>query len=276
MIYDLAWQNNFYREINQPEAQIDIAKAALHIAQSSYPFLDLVLYLQELEEIAEVVASKLPMDRYPLKVIKIINEYLFEDLGFQGNQEDYYNLDNSFLNRVLETRRGIPLTLSLVYLEVAKRLQFPMVGIGMPGHFLIRPDFPEAEIFVDAFNQGEILFPQDCEAKLQQIYGQQVNLEQRFLTPVSGKQMLARMLTNLKFIYLQSQDFNQAIATIGGILMLFPEQPRERRDRGLLYFHLGDWQEAEKELATYLNLEPDGKDVEQIRHLLSQINRFTR
>jgi regulator of sirC expression with transglutaminase-like and TPR domain len=204
--------DQFLVEIDQADQAINLAKAALHIAQIEYPDLDIDRYLGILELMAQKVAQRLPASRYPLKVIQAINQYLFTDLQFYGNEHDYYNPRNSFLNDVLDLKTGIPLTLALVYLEIAKRIDFPMVGIGMPGHFLIRPNFADSEIFVDAFDRGEILFAEDCRQKLMNIYQQDIPvLPPEILQPVTNRQILFRMLNNLQSIYLSQPDFDRAL-----------------------------------------------------------------
>ncbi|HHP7231233.1 MAG TPA: SirB1 family protein [Xenococcaceae cyanobacterium] len=270
MDYQIAWQN-FEQEINQADRDINLTKAALYLAQAEYSYLDVEAYLAKLEVIAHQIEPKLPASRYPLKVIQIINNYLYQELGFRGNSENYYDPKNSFSNQVIERRLGIPISLAVVYLDIAKHLNFPMVGIGMPGHFIIRPDFEDAGIFVDVFNQGEILFPQDCEAKLQQLYLQPVKLKPQFLNAVSKHQILLRMLTNLKQIYLHQRDFYRAIATINGMLILSPENPYELRDRGLLYYELNQWSETIKDLECYLAILPNAEDAPMIKLLLNKI-----
>ncbi len=264
-------RQNFINEVNQPESQINLAKAALYIAAEEYPDLDIEEYLNALATMAAEIQERLPTPRYPLKVIQSINEYLYKDLGFQGNTENYYDPRNSFLNEVIDRRVGIPITLSLVYLEIAKRLDFPMVGIGMPGHFLIRPEFEEAGIFVDAFHQGEVLFPEDCQERLQTIYGQPVPLLPQFLEPIRPVLFLMRMLTNLKIIYLNQQDANRALAVIERLLILYPEVASEWRDRGLIQYQLGSWDLAQENLQTYLNLAPMAEDATVIEQLLIQL-----
>jgi regulator of sirC expression with transglutaminase-like and TPR domain len=203
----------FIAEIDRPDERIDVAKAALHIAQIEYPDLDIVPYLDRLDTMAREVTAKLPADRYPLKVVQIINSYLYEELNFRGNESDYYNPRNSFLNDVLDRHTGIPITLALVYLEITKRIEFPMVGIGMPGHFIIRPNFPDAGIFVDAFNRGEILFVEDCRQKLMSLYQQDIPfVPPEVLQPVSNRQILFRMLNNLQAVYLSQPNFDRALA----------------------------------------------------------------
>jgi regulator of sirC expression with transglutaminase-like and TPR domain len=202
----------FLIEIDRADHEINLARAALTIAQIEYPDLDIDRYLQVLATMAQEVAQRLPTTRYPLKVIQTINQYLFIDLNFQGNEHDYYNPRNSFLNDVLDLKTGIPLTLAIVYLEIAKRIDFPMVGIGMPGHFLIRPNFADSEIFVDAFDRGEILFAEDCRQKLMNIYQQDIpTLPPEILQPVTNRQILFRMLNNLQSIYLNQPDFDRAL-----------------------------------------------------------------
>ena len=263
----------FYREINQPDGSIDLAKASLYIALEEYQNCDPEEYLNALDAMAEEVRDRLPVQNYPLRIIQTINRYLYEDLGFSGNEADYYDPRNSFLNEVIDRRCGIPITLSLVYLEIAKRIEFPMVGIGMPGHFLIKPDFEDAGIFVDAFNGGEILFPEDCKTRLYQIYGQPLDLPARFFAPVSAKQLLGRMLGNLKAIYLNQQDSIRVLAAIDRILLLFPNALGELRDRGIIYYQIGQLTQARRDLETYLTNAPHAEDAAAIRKLLARLDR---
>lgn len=280
----------FYQEIHQNDEDIDLGKAALYIAGEEYPHLDYEEYLNALDVMAAEVAERLPQEHYPLRVIQTINNYLYDDLGFRGNEEDYYNPRNSFLNYVIEKRRGIPITLSLVYLEIARRIDFPMVGIGMPGHFLIRPDFEDAGIFVDAFHRGEVLFPDDCQRFInrvspenlrqgtRQVYRNPVSglspvqWQSEFLAPVSKRQFLARMLGNLKMIYLQTGELGKCLGAVERILLLFPNAPLELRDRGLLYCQGHRPTEARSDLETYLRLLPDAPDASIIRQVLDKIN----
>jgi len=264
----------FYQEISQPNEQIDLARAALYIAQEEYPDLEPGEYLNALDTMAAEVKERLPAERYPLRIIQSINEYLYDDLGFVGNTDDYYDPRNSYFNEVIDRRTGIPITLALVYLEVARRIDFPMVGVGMPGHFLIRPEFEDVGIFVDAFDGGKILFPEDCQERLTQIYRQPVTLQSSFLESVTSQQFLARMLTNLKFIYLQREELELAMAAVERILLLFPGMPIEFRDRGLIYYQMGRWVAAGDDFETYLAKVPNAEDAPVIRRLLNQLGRI--
>jgi len=262
----------FEEEINQPDHQINLAAAALYIAQEEEPNLKPEQYLNALDAMANQVQERLPTQLYPLRIIQTINAYLYDHLKFSGNTADYYDSRNSFLNHVIDRRTGIPIALSLVYLEIAQRIAFPMVGVGMPGHFLIRPDFEDAGIYVDAFNQGEILFPEDCQNRLSQIYGQPVELQPSFLAPVSRQQFLGRMLSNLKAIYLNQGDKMRTLAASERILLLFPDAIGERRDRGILYYQLGRWLEARLDLEMYLMNILDAEDAAIIRLLLERMS----
>ncbi|XHX80773.1 MAG: SirB1 family protein [Stenomitos frigidus ULC029] len=263
----------FQREVQQPDEQIHLERAALYYAQEEYPELDVEAYLNALETMAAAVKKQLPTEFYPLKIIQTINRYLYDDLGFVGNTTAYYDPRNSFLNEVIDRRTGIPITLSLVYLAIARRVGLPMVGVNMPGHFLLRPDLEDVEICVDPFHRGEILFPQDCEDRLAQVYGHPVALKPSFLQAVTTRQYLTRMLTNLKVTYIDRGRFSQALATVDRLLLLLPNAPLELRDRGILYYRLDRLTEAQQDLETYLALVPAAAEAPAIRELLATIRQ---
>ncbi|WAL60677.1 SirB1 family protein [Thermocoleostomius sinensis] len=272
MDFPLARQR-FYQEIRQPQEQIDLAKAALFLAQEEYPTLEPEDYLALLDQMALDIKERLPSNHYPLRIIQTINHYLFEELQFYGNAEDYYDPRNSYLNQVLDRHTGIPITLSLIYLEVAKRIDFPMVGIGMPGHFLIRPAIGDMQIFVDPFNRGEVLFAEDCQERLKQLFGEPIALRPEFLEAVDARYFLLRMLTNLKAIYLQQRDLTRLLAVIERMLLIHPNAPLAQRERGLLYYQLGRWTEAAQDLESYLSQIPMAEDASLMQELLRRMGR---
>lgn len=261
------------QELQKPEDQVNLARAALYLAQEDYPDLDTAAQLAILDGMAESLRETLPQEPYPLKIIRALNHFMFEELGFTGNVGNYYDPRNSFLNEVLARRTGIPITLSLVYLELAKRIDFPMVGVGMPGHFLIRPTVDEMDIFVDPFRGGEILFVEDCSARFKQMFGDAARLNLSHLEPISPTGFLVRMLTNLKMIYLQQRDVLQALDAIDRILMIYPESVTELRDRGLIYYQQGELSKAYLDLEHYLFEKPDAMDAYEIRQVMHQIER---
>jgi regulator of sirC expression with transglutaminase-like and TPR domain len=251
-------------------------RAALYIAQEEYPLLNPEKYLGTLNDFAQRVDHQLPSERYPLRLLRTINQVLFQELGFHGNETSYYDPRNSYLNEVIERRTGIPITLSLIYLYVAEQLDFPMVGIGMPGHFLVQPKFDDVGIYVDPFHQGEILFPEDCQARLTEIYGVHVTMQPHYLSPVSSPQFLFRILTNLKHVYLNRGDLVKGLAAVERILMLDPDDLTNCRDFGLICYQLGRWGQARKSLTKYLHLcsrhpEQAHQDLYTIQQLLERL-----
>jgi regulator of sirC expression with transglutaminase-like and TPR domain len=261
-------------ELAKPDDELDLAVAALAIAQEEYPHLDSTAYLDKLDQMGQELATRLPDNRYPLKVIQALNHYLFSELNFQGNQRDYYDPRNSFLNDVLDRRKGIPISLALVYLELAKRVDFPMAGVGMPGHFLVRPTVEDMAIFVDVFHQGEVMFEEDCRTLMGQLYGDGARLRpEEHLAPLGPRPLLVRMLTNLKGIYLHHQDIPRALAAIDRILLIRPDSLLDRRDRGLIHYRLGQLATAQADLQHYLQACPDAPDAFEVQQLLQQIER---
>lgn len=261
----------FTQEIQQPEAQINLERAALYIAQEEYPMLEVEAYLNGLDTMAADVLEQLPAEQYPLKVLRTINQYLFEELGFTGNRSEYYDPRNSFLNDVIDRRTGIPITLSLVYLAIAERIGFPMIGVNMPGHFLIRPAVDEMEIFVDPFHQGEILFPQDCEELLVKVFDRRVELRPEYVESVGNRQFLGRLLTNLKVIYINQKTFQKALDALDRILLLFPESALELRDRGVLNYRLHRYTAARQDFQQYLAIAPQAEDAQLIQEILDDL-----
>ena len=263
----------FYQEVQKADGRINLAAAALYIAQEEYWDMDPSRYLEALDDMASAVRSRLPARRYPLKVIQAINDYLFTDLKFTGNIKDYYSADNSHLNCVIDRRIGIPISLSLVYLEIAHRLRFPMVGVGMPGHFLVRPVIEEMEVFVDPFHQGEVLFLADCKQKFHQLFPHS-QWKSEFLSGVMPKPFLARMLMNLKAIYIQQEADAEAVSVLDKLLILMPEAAGQMRDRGLLHHRMLNYELARHGLKGYLRSQPNAPDGDRIQLLLESFNSF--
>ncbi|MEL7224704.1 MAG: tetratricopeptide repeat protein [Cyanobacteria bacterium J06576_12] len=262
----------FYQEVQKADGRINLAAAALYIAQEEHWHIDPSRYVKALDDMADAVRSRLPPRRYPLKVIKTINSYLFEELQFRGNTKDYYNPDNSYLNCVIDRRIGIPISLSLVYLEIAHRLRFPMVGVGMPGHFLVRPVVEEMEVFVDPFHQGEVLFLADCKDRFHQLFPNS-QWQPEFLSGVMPKLFLARILMNLKAIYMQQEADAEAVSVLDKLLILQPGAAGQMRDRGLLHHRMKQYDLARHDLKGYLRSQPGAPDGRQIQQILESINR---
>ncbi|NJK59661.1 MAG: tetratricopeptide repeat protein [Oscillatoriales cyanobacterium SM2_1_8] len=246
-------------------------EGALAIAWEEYPTIDLAIARQQMDEMAAVLRSRLAEVSYPLRQVREVGNYLFEELGFRGNEADYYHPRNSFITDVLRDRLGIPISLSLLYLVLGERIGLPFAGIGLPGHFIVRPCHPDLEIFVDPFYGGEILFPEDCGDRLREIYRERVTLRPEYLQPVSGRQILERMLGNLKGIYLQRQEARKALAATERLLALNQNAPQHWRDCGLLHYQLADGMQAKRYLQEYLGLAPEAPDREIVTALVREL-----
>lgn len=267
-------RKTFEQLVTLPDSAIPLAEAALLMACEEYPQLELSPYLDKLDHMANMVQESLRAADPPIQTVKKINTVLFETLGFRGNTEDYYDPRNSFFNDVLDRRVGIPITLSTVYLEVARRLKFPIVGVGMPGHFIVKFADRDEEFFLDPFNHGEILTREDCQRRLHEMYGDSLEFHDRLLARVTNRQILSRMLNNLKLIYLKAQAFDKGLAIVDMMLMANPDDFEQFRDRGLLRLQLRQFEPATKDLRQYLNSVPAAHDREEIENHLKDLNRI--
>ncbi|HWP35137.1 MAG TPA: transglutaminase-like domain-containing protein [Thermodesulfobacteriota bacterium] len=261
----------------RPDAEIDLAEAALVVAQEEYPDLDVKAYLRRLEELGDGARSRVGAAAIvargglgPRDVVERLSRYLYDECGFRGNREAYYDPRNSYLNEVLDRRTGIPITLALVYIEVGRRVGLPLVGIGFPGHFLVGCDAPGGRLLIDPFDRGSLLTEADCAAMLSRLHGHPVPLARHLLAPVGPRLFLVRMLRNLKAIYLERDDLARALAAVERILLLLPDAAEERRDRGLIHLKRQAFSLAAADLDAYLAARPQAADREQVaRYLLT-------
>lgn len=249
------------------EQPINIAYAALLVADEVYPNLDIDSYLLRLDDMAEVVRSRLA-HCHPVKILK---DFLFGELGFRGNSDDFFDPRNSYLNQVLDRRTGIPITLSVIYLELAQRLQLPIVGIGLPGHFILRYDGDKEPLYMDPFNGGVTMSTHDCRQRVADISNGRLRFKPTFLAPVSPRQILTRMLRNLKGIYVSRADFDSALSVVEKLILLNPSAAEEIRDLGVLHYYAGHLLKAIGCLERYLQQRPDAEDLETVQHNLSII-----
>jgi len=224
----------FTHMVQRSDEEIDLAAAALLIAEEEYPGLDVASYVGKLDRLASGVRKRLPTRvpaEEPAAAIRALNGYLFEDEGFHGNQKDYYDPRNSFLNEVLDRRTGIPITMSIVYIEVARRIGFELEGVGFPGHFLVKYAGIRSTIVIDPFFQGKTLDADDLRQMLSTVHGRPVALELRHLNGVGKKQILARVLQNLRSVYADRGDTARALSAIDRLLILDPEDSNALRER---------------------------------------------
>ncbi len=254
-----------------PDERINLAEAALLIAQEEYPSLDIAAYLRRLDDLAGAARAEVRRELSPAEQISRLNDFLFVERGFTGNNDDYYNPRNSFLNDVLDRHTGIPITLTLVYTEVAQRLDLPVYGVSFPGHFLAKC-VGDAEIIIDPFF-GTVITTEECTQRLQGIYGADAQFDRRLLRPASPREILVRLLSNLKQVYVHTSEFTRALACVDRILLLAPDTPRELRDRGILYQRLECFAAALQDFERYLHLAPDDEAAHLIRDLLPELHR---
>jgi regulator of sirC expression with transglutaminase-like and TPR domain len=266
-------RKTFQQLVTLPDSAIPLAEAALILACEEYPQLEISPYLDMLDNMAEMAAQKLLPADSPVETIRKINTVLFEIFEFRGATDDYYDPRNSFFNDVLDRRIGIPITLSTVYMEVSRRLNFPIVGVGMPGHFIVKYSGLE-EFFLDPFNRGEILTRDDCRNRIQERYGDSVEFSDRMLGRVTHRQILSRMLNNLKEIYLKAHAFDKGLAIVDMMLMVDPEEIPQFRDRGLLRLQLRQFAGAAHDLEHYVRHSPAADDREEIESHLKELRRI--
>ena len=261
----------FRQAIDRPEDKIDLGRAALTIALSNYPNLDIAQYLGRIDQLAVEAASHGGAEADVYRAVAALNYVLFSQHGYRGNAGDYYDPRNSFLNEVIERKVGIPITLSVLYLEVAQRVGLALEGVNFPGHFLVKHESDGVEIFIDPFHAGELKTREDLSAMLDRLNGAKVTFRPEFLATAGKKQILKRMLGNLKAIYLREGDFGQALSVFDRSIILDPVAAEEVRDRGLVYLELESFTQAREDFETYLKLAPDARDASAIREQLVRL-----
>ena len=259
----------------RPEEEIDLAEAALVIAAEEYPGLDVLHYLGLIADMAATLKRRLRGDISTPETIIALNRYLFEELGFSGNAADYYDARNSFLNEVLDRRLGIPITLSMVYVEIGQRLGLGLRGVSFPGHFLVKCIVRDGAIVLDPYANGASLGLDDLRQRLRVLRSGAAEASdedvRRMLVPARKKEILVRVLRNLKSIYLQKQDLARALSASARIVLLDPRGAEEYRDRGEIYFDLECFRAALADYQQYLTLRPKAEDADAVRDRIAEL-----
>jgi regulator of sirC expression with transglutaminase-like and TPR domain len=261
--------------IEGPEADIPLTEAALLIAAHRYPDLDVRHYLDVIEEFGSALAARVDSDSSPADRVVALNHYLFDELGFKPNAEDYYDPRNSYLNQVVDRRTGIPITLSLVYMALGRHVGLTFKGVCYPGHFLVKCALPDGMIVLDPFSKGQSLGISDLQNRLREARGGEVSraIVAGLLITASKREILLRMLRNLKAIYLGSNDLDNAITIMNWIVVADPGQATEIRDRGLIYQELECFRAAVSDFERYLELDPGSSDGDAIRSKVIELRR---
>jgi regulator of sirC expression with transglutaminase-like and TPR domain len=261
---------DFIQMLRRPEPAIELARAALLIAAESDPDVDVDGELRTLGSWAEELARRLDPEWNNLQKLARLRSFLFEELGFRGDRQDYFSPSNSLLHEVLKRRLGIPLTLSIVFLEVGWGVGIPLEGVDFPGHFMVRLTGEPRDLVLDPFRRGMSVHEEDCRHILLETTGGRLEFDARLLASVGKRGMIVRLLNNLKSAYLRRGQDALALAVVDRLLLLDPDNAEETRDRGLLLFRLGQYGRALECLRAYLDALPAAHDRTTIeRHVLA-------
>lgn len=264
----------YFATLVQQEDSIPLFEAALSIAQDIDPELDLSALQTETDTLAARLQQRLPADASSLQKLRLLNHYFYNELGFSGNVNDYYNPDNSYLHRVLHTRRGIPISLAVLYMELARQIELDVQGISFPGHFLMKLSVQSGQVVLDPFN-GTSLSREELEERiepyiLQQEFPDDFQLG-AYLASASARDILVRMLRNLKALFMQHKRWQRLLAVQERLLILLPHDITERRDRGLAFAHLDCPQAALQDLEAYLAQRPYAMDASAVQARLPEL-----
>ncbi len=261
--------------VSGPDEEISLAEAALLIAGHVYPDLNVAAYLSRIEELAYRLRLRIAEDETITGRISALNQYLFGDLGFAPNLEDYYDPRNSFLNEVLERRTGIPITLCVIYIELGRKIGLPLQGVSFPGHFLVKCAVPEGAVVLDPYSGGISLGLNDLQKRLRDVRGGEVSraIVAELLVPASNKEIIVRLLRNLKAIYLRQHDLDNALPIMNWIITIVPDQVPELRDRGMIYQELECFRAALADFEEYLKRSPSCDDADDIRGRIIELRR---
>ncbi len=259
------------------EQELNLAEAALLIARGEYPALDVEAYLRQIDELATGVQQRLPAQAGLEDTLVALNQFLFVEQGFSGDMDNYDDPRNSFLNEVLDRKRGIPITLSILYLEVGRRLGLPLKGVSFPGHFLVKFSTREGEVVLDPFSGGCLMSKEDLEQMLEDTFGAAeaayAPLE-RLLISANKKEILVRMLRSLKGTYLRRERHDKALTVVNQILLIQPDQPDEVRDRGRIYEHLECYRAALENYQSYLTQRPGAGDAPEVHKRIAELKQI--
>ena len=253
-----------------PDGSIDLARAALAVARLEHPDLDEDFELKRLDVLAGRAGAGRRADAAALEKLR---RFLFEEEGFRGNDGEYYDPRNSCLNDVLDRKLGIPITLSVLTMEVGRRVGIEIAGVGLPGHFIVSASVGGKPVLLDPFHGGAVLTPADAADVAARAVGRPVKLEEAHWTPCSRRQIVVRMLRNLKTIYARDKDWDRALGVIERLLLIDAEAPTHLRDRGTVLVKAGRLWEGAAEWESYLSRYPHAQDAESFRQELRKVRQ---
>jgi regulator of sirC expression with transglutaminase-like and TPR domain len=278
--YSVPSSLEYFASLVQSDDHFPLLEAAASLAQDEYPELDMQQLLGDVDQMLARLKRRLPADAPSLQRLRTLNQFFFVDLGFAGNVNNYYDPENSYLNAVLRTRRGIPISLAVVWMELAQGLGLHARGIGFPGHFMVKVLLPKGQVVLDPIT-GQSLSREELAERLEP-YKRQSGLVDDYDVPLglylqaaTPRDIIARMLRNLKEVHRSQQDWQRLVAVQDRLIVLLPQAWGERRDRGLAHAEQGDAGQAVADLEAYLDNVEDGLDVDLIADRLGAL-RGTR
>lgn len=276
--FDVPTPLEYFAALVAEDAGFSLLEAAIAVAQDEVPAVDPQSVLMQIDTLAERLRRRIPGDAVPLQKLRYLNRFFFQELGFAGNVNDYYDARNSYLHEVLITRRGIPITLALLYMEFAGQVGLQARGVNFPGHFLVKLRMPRGEVVIDPFS-GQSLSREELDERLGP-YRRQRGLVGEFETPLglflqaaSPRDVLARLLRNLKEIHRSAEDWPRLLAVQQRLVILLPQAWDERRDRGLALAELGADDAAADDIADYLEHCGEAEDAPALRQRLAELRR---
>ncbi|MBU1360797.1 MAG: tetratricopeptide repeat protein [Gammaproteobacteria bacterium] len=268
----------YFESLVKSDDEFPLLEAAASLAQDEYPDLDVQQVLGDVDQLSARLKRRLPADAAPLQRLRTLNQFFFHDLSFGGNVNDYYDPDNSYLNAVLRTRRGIPISLAVLWMELAQGLGLHARGVGFPGHFMLKVTLPKGQVVIDPFS-GKSLSREELSERLEP-YKRSNGLVGDFdvplglyLQPAPPREIIGRMLRNLKEVHRSQEDWQRAIAVQDRLVALLPQAWGEYRDRGLAHAEQGNTASAVRDLETYLEHVEDALDVDAIAERVAALRR---
>jgi regulator of sirC expression with transglutaminase-like and TPR domain len=270
---------DYFASLVQQDETIPLFEAALTIAQDDDPKLDLAACTVELDKFAMRLKRRIPTDVTPIPKLRLLNSFFYQELGFAGNINDYYDPENSYLHKVLSKRRGIPISLAVIYMELAQQIGLDIKGISFPGHFLMKLSVPSGDIILDPFN-GASLSREELEERLEPTFLSHPAPNDppltSYLANAHPRAILARMLRNLKALFAEGPHWQKLLNVQQRLMILLPDEMSERRDRGLAYANLGCPQAALRDIEAYLHACPQATDADLLRRRLPELQAAAR
>jgi regulator of sirC expression with transglutaminase-like and TPR domain len=258
---------DYFGSLVQTDEGLPLLEAVACLAQDEYPELDVQQVLGDMDQLQAKLRRRLSADASALQKLMVLNRFFYQELGFGGNANNYYDPDNSYLHVVLRTRRGIPVSLAVIWLELAQALGLKAVGVSFPGHFLVKTTLPQGDAVLDPLT-GQSLSAQDLQERLGNMLGTQVrDLDiplGLYLQAARPRDIVARMLRNLQEIHNQAQDWERLLAVLDRLVLTSPDMADALRDRARIHMHLKHWTDAHVDFATYLSLKPEASDRQAI------------